>query len=178
MSEDYIEDPALRIDAQYARVGVTDFRNEIAGARSIVERYHGEENASDVATREKASGFEGCWVLALGTTDAANMAAGGVPDAAARIDRMFAITGDDPVLWVNVKTLEADPDDWADSHMVAWNQALVDAQARHPTLRVYDWAAVVQDAWFQDDHIHYTSAGSVERARMIADALVTAYPAS
>ena len=42
---------------------------------------------------------------------------------------------------------------------------------------LYDWAAVVQDAWFQDDGIHYTSAGNVERARLIADALVVAYPA-
>ena len=50
MSPDYIADPAQRIDAQYARVGVTDFRNEIRGARSIIERYQGEENADEVAT--------------------------------------------------------------------------------------------------------------------------------
>jgi lysophospholipase L1-like esterase len=61
--------------------------------------------------------------------------------------------------------------------MVQWNEALVAAQARHPNLQIYDWAAVVQDAWFQDDGIHYTSAGNVERARLIADALLAAYPA-
>ena len=61
--------------------------------------------------------------------------------------------------------------------MVAWNEALVAAQARHPNLQVYDWAAVVQDAWFQDDGIHYTSAGNAERARLIADALQATYPA-
>jgi len=166
-----------RIDAQYARVGVTDFHDEIRGARSIVERYRGEENADDVATRLKAAGYEGCWVLALGTTDAANIAAGGVRTAAERIDRMMAVIEDDPVVWVNVKTLVSDPDDWASSHMVAWNEALAQAAARYPNLRVYDWAAVVQDGWFQDDGIHYTSAGNVERARLIADALLEAYPA-
>ncbi len=176
-SPDYIQDPALRIDAQYARVGVTEFRDEIKGARSIVERFHGEENADDVAGRQKASGYEGCWVLALGTTDAANMAAGGVLTAGERIDRMFATIGDDPVLWVDVKTLGPGTDEWGNVHMVEWNQALVNAQARYPNLAIYDWASVVQDAWFQQDHIHYTSAGNVERARLIADALVAAYPA-
>lgn len=177
MSPDFIADPALRIDAQYARVGVTDFRNEIMGARSIIERYAGQENADDVATREKAAGFEGCWVMALGTTDAANMHAGGVLTADGRIDRMMAIVGDDPVLWVNAKTLDAERADWANAQMAAWNAALVAAQARHPNLRIYDWASVVADAWFQDDGIHYTSAGNVERARLIADALLATYPA-
>lgn len=177
MSPDYIEDPALRVDAQYARVGVTDFRDEIRGARSIIERYRGEENADDVATRQKATGYEGCWVLALGTTDAANLSAGGASSAAARIDTMMSIIGDDPVLWVNVKTLVADPDDWANSQMIAWNAVLAEAPARHPNLVVYDWATVVQDAWFHDDAIHYTSSGNAERARLIADALQATYPA-
>ena len=177
MSPDYIADPASRIDAQYARVGVTDFHDEIKGARSIVERYRGEENAADVATREKAAGYEGCWVLALGTTDAANMHAGGVLTAGERIDRLLAIIGDDPVLWVDVKTLDPADPNWANAQMVAWNEALVAAQARHPNLQIYDWAAVVQDAWFQDDGIHYTSAGNVERARLIADTLQATYPA-
>ena len=177
MSPDFIADPAQRLDAQYTRVGVSDFRSEIAGARSIVERYRGEENADDVATRQKASGFEGCWVLALGTTDAANIHAGGVRTAGERIDRMLAIVGDDPVLWVNTKTLNPADADWTNDQMVAWNEALVAAQDRHDNLEVYDWAAVVADAWFQDDGIHYTSAGNVERARLIADALLATYPA-
>jgi hypothetical protein len=177
MSPDYIADPALRLDAQYARVGVIDFRNEIRGARSIIERYRGEENADDVAARVKASGYEGCWVLALGTTDAANLAAGGARTARERIERMLAIIGDDPVLWVNVKTLDPQDPAWANEHMEAWNAALAEVAARTPNLEVFDWAAVVEDAWFQDDGIHYTSAGNVERARRIADALLAAFPA-
>ena len=84
---------------------------------------------------------------------------------------MLAAIGDDPILWVNVKTLEPDGRvvERADA---LWNQALVEAAARYPNIQIYDWAAVVQDAWFQDDRIHYTSAGNAERARLIADALL------
>ena len=67
---------------------------------------------------------------------------------------------------------------WSNPNMLLWDQALVAAQAKYPNIKIYDWAAVAQDDWFQTDNIHYTSAGYTERARLIADALVTAYPAS
>ncbi len=175
MAPNYLHDPAERIDAQYARVGVTDFRNEIAGARSIIERYREQRNATEVAERQRAKGFHGCWVVALGTTDAANMAAGATLTADQRIDRLMSVIGSDPVLWVNVKTL-VDEGAWAESHMVAWDRALQAAAARSSNLEVYDWAAVVQDEWFQPDRIHYTSAGYAQRARLIADALAAIYP--
>jgi hypothetical protein len=176
VSSSYIADPTARLDAQYARVGVSDFRDGIKGARSIVERYKGEENAVDVATRLRAAGFHGCWVLALGTTDAANIGAGAPLGAAGRIDRLMGVIGSDPVLWVNVKTLVADGA-WGEPHMAAWDQALTAAATKYPNLKVYDWASVVQDGWFQQDHIHYTSEGYAQRASLIADALDAAYPA-
>jgi hypothetical protein len=177
MSPAYLADPTLRIDAQYARVGVTDFRNEISGARSTEERLKGQQNAVEVAQRQRDGGYHGCWVVALGNTDAANIAVGSRLSAAARIDRMFAVIGDvDPVLWVTPKTLRTSGP-YANSHMEAWNADLVAATARHPNLRVYDWASVVQDDWYQRDGIHYTSAGYAERARLIADALAAAFPA-
>jgi hypothetical protein len=175
MAPNYLHDPAERIDAQYARVGVTDFRNEIAGARSIVERYKEQRNATEAAERQRATGFHGCWVVALGTTDAANMAAGATLTADQRIDRLMGVIGSDPVLWVNVKTL-VEMGAWSEPHMAAWDQALIAAGARYPNLEVYDWAAVVQNEWFQTDRIHYTSAGYAQRARLIADALATAFP--
>ena len=76
---------------------------------------------------------------------------------------MLAAIGDDPILWVNVKTLEP-TGEWSNEQMQLWNQALVEAAARYPNIEIYDWAAVVQDAWFQEDRIHYTSPGNV-RAR-------------
>lgn len=176
VSEDFIADPAARIDAQYRRVGVIDPRMEISGARSIVETVGDQLNAEDAAAAMKAAGYEGCWVLAMGTTDSANVAVGSPTGRADRIDRMLAVIGDDPILWVTVKTLEPEGA-WSGANMQRWNETLLAAQARYPNIRIYDWAAVVQDPWFQDDGIHYTSAGNVERARLIADALVTAYPA-
>jgi len=175
MSSAFIADPGQRLDAQYAAVGVTDFRNEISGARSIVERLAGQRNADEVAQGLRASGYHGCWVLALGTTDAANIAVGSRPSAAQRIDRMMSAIGDDPVLWVDVKTLVTSGA-WSNPHMQAWNLELAAAASRHPNLRIYDWASVVQDEWFQRDRIHYTSTGYRERARLIAGALASAYP--
>jgi len=174
-SESYIGDPSLRIDAQYRRVGVGDVRLEISGARSVVERYRAP-NGNEVASALKASGYEGCWVLALGVTDAANVAAGSAVLYDERIDRMMAVIGDDPVLWLTVKTL-ASESAWSGPNMPPWNEALLAAQARYPNIALYDWAAIVDDEWFDPDGIHYTSAGNIERARSIADALVTAYPA-
>jgi hypothetical protein len=172
-----LPDPATRIDAQYAGVGVTDFHNEISGARSTVERLQGQENAVEVAERLRAAGFQGCWVLALGTTDAANIAAGAPMPAERRIDRLMAVIGSDPVLWVDVKTLRTDGP-WQNASMLAWNEALTAATARYPNIKVYDWAAVVLDAWYGDDRIHYTTEGYTQRAALIAAALATAYPAA
>ncbi len=169
-SPDHLPDPATRIDARYAAVGVTDFRPEISGARSTVERLQGQENAVEVAERLRAAGYQGCWVLALGTTDAANIAAGANTAAATRIDRLMSVIGSDPVLWVDVKTLRTDGP-WQNSSMLAWNEALTAAAARYPNIKIYDWAAVVQDAWFGDDRIHYTTDGYTQRAALIADAL-------
>ena len=45
-------------------------------------------------------------------------------------------------------------------------------------MRVYDWAAAAKDSWFISDGIHYTSAGYAARARLIAQALARAFPAS
>lgn len=175
-SASFLPDPADRIDAQYARVGVTDFRPEISGARSIIEHLAGQLNAADVAKGIKDAGYEGCWVFALGTTDAANMAAGSTYTEEERISRMMEVVGDDPVLWVNVKTLETSGS-WRNEVMIKWNQGLVEAAERYSNIHVYDWASVVQDSWFTDDRIHYTSAGYVERSRLIADALAELIPA-
>jgi hypothetical protein len=175
VSAAFIPDPALRLDGQYARVGVTDRHLEISGARSIQETHGGNPNAANVARSYKAAGYEGCWVFALGTTDSANVAAGSRVGIDRRIDTMMSVVGDDPVLWVTVKTLRVDGP-WRNEAMQAWNAALVAATARYPNLRLFDWAAVVPDAWFGSDLIHYTAIGFAERARLIADALAATYP--
>lgn len=170
-----IPDVGQRLPAQYQRVGVDRPIMEISGARSIVETLRNQENAYDVARRIKAAGYEGCWVLALGTTDTANIAAGSGPGRAWRIDRMMSVIGDDPVLWVNTRTIVASGP-WSNNSMLLWNNALAEAPLRHPNIKIYDWASVVQRGWFSGDGVHYTPEGYRIRGALIADALAVAWP--
>jgi peptidoglycan/LPS O-acetylase OafA/YrhL len=176
-SSNYLPDPAQRIDAQYRRVGVTDVRLEITGATSIVEALPGHPDAYDVARALLRAGHRGCWVIALGTNDAADVFVGSNVGLAARIQRMMAAIGDQPVVWVNVKSLVSSGP-YAETNMEHWNQALVDACSKYPNMRVFDWASAVKDKWFIPDGIHYYSPGYAARAHLIADALAEAFPAS
>ncbi len=177
-SSNYLPDPQQRIDAQYARVGASVQHFEISGARSIVETYEGQPNAYDVAQAWKNDGYRGCWVLALGTNDSANAYIAPETDAADRIDRMMSAIGEaDPVLWVNVRSLET-RGPYANENMRLWNRALFKACARYPNMRIFNWAAIVKDNWFIDDGIHFTTPGYAARSRMIATALTRAFPAT
>jgi peptidoglycan/LPS O-acetylase OafA/YrhL len=175
ISPDYLPDPRERIDARYAQVGVTTFIPEISGARSIVETYEGYPNAFTVAQQLIQQGYHGCWVLALGTNDTADVAVGSPVGLATRIKMMMSLIGNQPVMWVNVKSLLA-YGPYSESDMLLWDEALLQACASYPNMRIYDWAAVVQDSWFISDGIHFTSAGYAARAYLIARALAAAFP--
>jgi len=177
ISPDYLPDPRQRIAAQYAQVGVTRLITEISGGRSIVETIDGQPNAYTVAQRLVADGYRGCWVLALGTNDTADVYVGSTVSQAARIQRMMSVIGNQPVMWVNVRSLLTSGP-YAESQMQLWNSALLQACARYPDMRVYNWAAHAQSSWFIADGIHYTSAGYAARAHLIAQALAAAFPAS
>ena len=47
-----------------------------------------------------AQGYHGCWVIALGTNDTADVYVGSNVDLAERIRRMMSVIGNEPVLWV------------------------------------------------------------------------------
>jgi peptidoglycan/LPS O-acetylase OafA/YrhL len=173
----YLPDPNQRIDAQYARVGVVTQHFEISGARSIVETYEGEPNAYDVALRWRQDGYRGCWVLALGTNDTANVYVGSTVGRLARIQRMMSVIGSQPVMWVNVKSLVTSGP-YAEQNMQLWDQALELACRSYPNMRIFDWASVVEDSWFISDGIHYNTPGYAARSRLIAQALAEAFPAS
>ncbi len=167
---------SLRAPAQYRQVGVTRFVPEVSGARSIVETWHGFPNAYTVAQRLIRGGYRGCWVLAVGTNDAADVAVGSYVGMAQRISRMMSLIGGQPVMWVNVKTLLSSGP-YAERYMRAWNRDLLRACRRYPNMRVFNWAAVVRRSWFISDGIHYTPLGYAARARFIARALAMAFPA-
>ena len=177
ISADYLPDPAQRLQAQYADVGVQQVRTDIVGARSVVETLPGTTNGYTAAQQLDTAGYHGCWVIALGTNDAADIAIGAPDDAAARIREMMSAARGQPVLWVNViSLLTSGP--YAESSMQVWNAALQGACSHYPNLRVFDWATLAQPSWFISDGIHYTPAGYAIRGQQIADALARAFPAT
>ena len=116
-------------------------------------------------------------MLALGTNDTANIYAGSPVGRMARIEQMMSVVGNQPVLWVNLKSL-LDSGPYSDANMELWDRTLVQACARYPNMRVFDWASLADDSWFISDGIHYTSAGYAKRSRLTAASLVHAFPAS
>ena len=175
VSPDYLPNPKQRIQAQYEDVGVRSVWTNIAGGRSIVEVLPGTVNGYDAALSMTREGFRGCWVLALGTDDTADVAAGSETPLATRIARMMSAAHGEPVMWVNVKSLVSSGP-YAEANMQRWNAALVAACSKYPNMRIFDWASVANNSWFISDGIHYSSAGYAERAELIADALAKAFP--
>ena len=177
VSPDFLPDPSQRIPAQYGRVGVSRSLMEVVGANSIVETLPGDENGYEIAQGLVAQGYRGCWVIALGTNDTADVYVGSNVGLATRIKRMMSLIGHEPVLWVNVKTLLSSGP-YAEANMQLWDNALVAACPTYPNMRVFNWAHIANPAWFTSDGIHFTSTGSAVRAAAIADALATAFPAA
>jgi hypothetical protein len=135
----------------------------------------GQVNGYKVASAWQGQGYHGCWVFALGTNDTANVAVGSTVGMMARIDQMMAAAHGQPVMWVNTRTqLTTGP--WASANERAWDKTLVRALAKYPNMRIFNWSAVAQPAWFLPDGIHYNSLGCAMRAKAIADALARAFP--
>ena len=168
----YTEDD---LTAAYLLVGITA-QIDAYGGRAIFQKLPDDPRTGEqaaIAIRE--DGFDGCWVVALGTNDTANVAAGAWYTRGEAIDAMM--TAIDPgatarVLWVNTYT-ELDTGYWSNDNMILWNQALVEAQTRWSNLRIFDWAAIAatDQAPFVDG-IHHTTAGYAVRNAAIAQAVI------
>jgi hypothetical protein len=172
-----LPDPAQRLAAQYAGVGVRHAWIDASGGRSMVEEMPGQVNGYDTARSMVSQGFRGCWVVALGTNDTANVSVGSGVGRMARIQELMSVAHGAPVMWVNVKTLDSSGP-WSEANMQLWNDTLLQACHQYPNLRIFDWASAAQDGWFISDGIHYTPAGYAARAHLIAGALVRAFPRS
>jgi hypothetical protein len=172
-----LPDPAQRLAAQYRDVGVSHAWIDASGGRSMVEKMPGQINGFDTADAMVSSGFRGCWVIALGTNDTANVSVGSNVGRMTRIRELMSVAHGAPVMWVNVKTL--DPyGPWSEANMQLWNDTLLQACQQYPNLRIFDWASVAQDGWFIPDGVQYTPAGYAARAHLIARALARAFPRS
>ena len=172
-----LPDPAQRLAAQYRDVGVRHTWIDVSGGRSMVEEMPGQINGYDTARTMVSTGFRGCWVIALGTNDTANVSVGSNVGRMARIQELMSVAHGAPVMWVNVKTLDPSGP-WSEANMRLWNDALIQACHQYPNLRIFDWASVAEDGWFISDGIHYTSTGYAARAHLIAGALARAFPGS
>ena len=161
--------PRHGIEELYAASGVTDLRFEADGGRSLVEHSSENENGVMVAKRLSASGFRGCWVVALGTNDAANFARSDRIPPRKRIVRIMDVIGTQPVMWVDVKTLK-NRGYYSSAGMDLWNRELEDVLGAYPNAVIYRWSEEVQDGWFTSDGIHYTGEGSRARATAISTA--------
>ncbi|HTZ91552.1 MAG TPA: acyltransferase family protein [Streptosporangiaceae bacterium] len=175
ISADYLPERRMRLAAQYEDVGVQSVYTNITGARSVVEVLPGTTNGQQAATSLIKQGFDGCWVLALGTNDTADVAVGSNVGLAERISEMMRVTRGEPVMWVNVISLLHNGP-YSETNMQKWNSALMQACSRYPNMRVFNWAALPERSWFINDGIHYTSAGYAKRAQYIADGLAESFP--
>jgi hypothetical protein len=97
--------------------------HEVTGGTSIVETIDGTPNAYQVAERLIDHGYRGCWVLALGTNDTADVYARSNVGRIQRIKEMMALTGNQPVLWIEVQSLVSGGP-YAEQNMRLWNRAL------------------------------------------------------
>jgi peptidoglycan/LPS O-acetylase OafA/YrhL/lysophospholipase L1-like esterase len=176
VSANYLPNASQRITARYAQIGIVHQYMEISGGTSVVETLPGQINAYQVAKKLVSHGYRGCWVIALGTNDTADVAIGSTVSRVQRVKRMMSVIGNQPVLWINDRSLLTSGP-YSEQNMQLWNQALLQEEPHYPNMRVYDWAAVVQNSWYISDGIHFTSQGYAQRARLIADALARAFPA-
>ena len=167
----------LTLQERYEEIGVEVVYPDNDGARSIVERIDDRPNALDVAEGVRANGFDGCWVIMIGTNDAANIAAGASTGAEQRIRSMMDVIGDDRVMWVDAVSQRTE-DVYRNASMLAWNQELYRVLAGYPNARVFRWYDVVRPVWFRNDGLHYTIEGSAQRAALTAAALLEAFPAT
>ena len=113
----------------------------------------------------------------MGTNEAANVFVGSAVGEMERIEIMMNTIGDEPVMWVNVRTLPSASEFYAEEGMKKWDEELVNACAAYPNMRIYYWAGDVKDEWFIEDGIHFTSPGYAARAELIAQALAHSFPA-
>lgn len=162
----------------YRAAGVSARVDAYGGRASLQKLPRDPRTGKQAAQAIARAGFKGCWVVALGTNDTANVAAGAGYTRSMAIDEMMKAidpSGSAPVMWVSAFTVVMGGH-WSSGNMQLWNQALREALARWPNLRVFDWAttAATGVAPFADG-IHHTRAGYRVRNKAIAEAVTTMF---
>jgi hypothetical protein len=150
-----------------------------AGDSIAVHDWSGQPTSAAVDALEQWKrdyGLPGRIVMAVGTNDIFDPPAFG-----AQVERAMEIAGPDrTVYWVNVhatrfrQSADVQAADRANSIWI--NQQLAEAAARHPNLRIIDWAGFVASqpnglTTYLRDGVHTTDAGGKARNQLIADAI-------
>jgi len=162
---------------RYRSVGVEQWVEDSSGGRSIRERAaEWQTNALEAVDAIRRSGFSGCWVVMMGTNDAANVAAGSNLGYEERILRMLYVMGGDPVLWVDAATNRSETA-YRNDNMRAWNETLYRIAAERENVQVLRWSERVRPEWYVSDGIHMGTEGRIWRAASTAAALVEFFPA-
>ena len=172
----YVDGAANTMGERYRSVGVERWIDDSSGGRAVRERTADwQTTALEAADAIRRGGFRGCWVVMIGTNDAANIAAGAGLSAEERILRLLYVFGDEPVLWVDAATARTSTAYRNDS-MRAWNDTLYRIAAERPNVEVLRWSERVRPEWFIDDGIHMSTEGRIWRAAMTSAALAEFFP--
>jgi len=174
----YVDGAANTMGERYRSVGVERWIDDSSGGRSIRERSDaGQTNALEAADAIRRSGFGGCWVVLIGTNDAANVAAGANLGLEERILRLLFVLGDDPVLWVDAATNRTQTP-YRNEQMRSWNEELYRIADERDNVRVVRWSDQVRSEWFVADGVHMGTEGRIWLAAIVAAALAEEFPAA
>ena len=132
------------------------------------DKTSGLEAARKARSWSKARGLQPCWVIALGTNDAAG---GSSRQLTRGIRKMLEIIDGDPAVWVNVWMFDTAPDTkFTAANSLRFNRLLASEAAKVDNLTVLDWAGFAQPfqrRWYRPDHLHLNKLGLLNRARFV-----------
>jgi hypothetical protein len=161
--------------AAYAAAGIPAVI-DAANGRSAWEAADGGTPAL-VAIAEHRAGVPAdgrCWVIALGTEDAALSASRGTEPRLA-IEAIADAIGDEPILWVTPALAARDV--YTPEAGLAFNTALAAVATERPTIGIVDWQtiALAQLVEYQPDGVHYRGPLYVQLVDTVLGAIAAAW---
>ena len=128
----------------------------------IVSAENGRTTSEGVSKLEDSMVVDGVVVIALGTNDVA-MADPNL--FGAQIDRAVAAVPDTvKIFWLNLYT-----DQWTSDD--AYNAKIVEKATVHPNLSVMDFESFASPSWVEEDGVHLTPDGYIQRTLFILQQL-------
>ena len=155
-----------QLKTKYESIGFNDVHISVGNGRSLVYSQKPDTmsgiNAINYYRRKLGSGI--CWVIALGTNDAASTQR---PDDSTRIDLTMEAINGDRVVWINVWMNSSRPG-YNIYNSKKWNTLLSNKLKIYSHAYIVNWAAISKGfpQWFSDGY-HYTNLGYKKRSEYI-----------